>query len=129
VDDLADIGDEGNLVTLKGTLDDIVKAQGVLTEALAQAQLWQKGFELHHAQHLLLIVEQEKLKAAFGDLREANDQNPHLKAVDDLDDIAGEADLAVIKGNLDDIVIAQGLLKEALVLAKTWKPEEVVDDL
>jgi hypothetical protein len=77
----------------------------------------------------LLIVEQEKLKAAFGDLREANDQNPHLKAVDDLDDIAGEADLAVIKGNLDDIVIAQGLLKEALVLAKTWKPEEVVDDL
>ena len=58
-------------------------------------------------------------------MREANDQNPNLKVADDLDGIAGEGNLVTIKGTLEDIVEAQRVLNEALVLAKAWKPVEL----
>ncbi|HBN21934.1 MAG TPA: hypothetical protein DD412_01695 [Holosporales bacterium] len=128
VGDLDDIAGEGNLVTLKGTLDDIVEAQRTLSEALAKGQLWQKAFVVHEKQYVLLTAEQEKLGTAFQLLREANDENPNLKAVGDLDEISGEGDLATIKETLEGIVEDQRVLSEALVLAKAWKPE-VEEDL
>lgn len=125
VDDLEEIAGEGNLVTLKETLDDIVEAQRVLTETLVQGQSWQKTFVLHEKQHVLLTAKQEELGREFQLLREANDQNPNLKVIDDLPGIADEGDLGTIKETLDGIVESQRLLEEALLLAKAWKPEEL----
>tara|TARA_R110002095_G_scaffold103745_3_gene90923 strand:+ start:1430 stop:2713 length:1284 start_codon:yes stop_codon:yes gene_type:complete len=128
VGDLPDISGEGDLATLKEILDDIAKAQSVLTESLAQAKTWQKAFEMHHKKYALLTAEQEKLEAAFEDLKKVNGDNPNVKDVGDLPEIAGEGDLATIKGILDDIARDQGLLSGALVLAKAWKPEVAVEE-
>ncbi len=125
IGDLADIADEGDLVKLQEALDDIVEAQRILTEALVEAKKWQQTFAEHEKQYVLLAAEQQRLKTAFQLLREANDQNPNLKVVDDLDEIAGEGNLVTIKGTLEDIVEAQRVLNEALVLAKAWKPVEL----
>ncbi len=117
-----------DLETLKQKVSNFEQAVAVYDIALLQAKKWQTTFDLYHKKYVSLTAKQEQLGTAFHLLREANGDNPHLKAVDELPEIADEGNLVTIKETLERIVEAQRLLTEALVLAKAWKPEGL-DDL
>ncbi|NCP62503.1 MAG: hypothetical protein GW748_04245 [Alphaproteobacteria bacterium] len=122
-----DVSEDG-LETLKQKISGFEEAVAGYDIALVQAKKWQKTFDLYQKQYVSLTAKQEQLGRDFNLLREANDQNPHLKAVDGLPEIADEGNLVTIKETLEEIIEAQRLLAEDLALAKKWKPE-VIDDL